>query len=112
MATESGLLAVSVEELAVRGWQDAEAVLKYRDVVRQALVNAVKKTRSYVLRYEYVLDEIYALIRDEDEAWRVDVALYSILILVNLKIGDVAGWSMRAGRPLCVNILNRNVGGR
>jgi hypothetical protein len=80
----------SLEELVKSEWykEEAEVVLKYIDVVKQAIINAVKKARSCVLRYEYIHDEIYNLIEDEDEAWRVENAVYSVLSYV--KIGDIA----------------------
>ena len=98
-------LAVSVEELVASGWlkEDAEVVLKYKDVIKQVLVNAVKKARSCVLRYEYVLDEMYALVRNDDEAWRIDVSLYSILILTNIKIDGVAVYKIYADKSDATN---------
>ena len=82
----------TLEELVTSRWygEDAKVVLKYKDVVKQALVNAVKKVRSCVLRYEYVYDEIYALIEDEDEAWRVENAFYGTLAPGNVKIDNIA----------------------
>jgi hypothetical protein len=83
--------AVPIEELVNNSLykENAEVVLEYKDVVKQALVNAVRKTRSYVLRYEYVYDEIYDLIEDEDEAWTVENAVYGILGGYAVKIDDV-----------------------
>jgi hypothetical protein len=98
-------LAVSVEDLVAseRLREDAEVVLKYKDVIKQALVNAIKKVRSCVLRYEYVLDEIYALVHDDDKAWRIDVSLYSILILTNIKIGGIAVYKIYADKSDATN---------
>jgi hypothetical protein len=81
----------TIEELANNALykEAAEVVLEYKDVVKQALVNVVRKTRSYVLRYEYVYDEIYDLIEDEDEAWTVENAVYGILGGYAVKIDDV-----------------------
>jgi len=67
--------------------EEAEIVLKYKDVVKQALRNAVKNARSCVLRYEYIYDEIHSLIEDEDEAWGVENAAYAVLN--DVKIDDV-----------------------
>ncbi len=103
--SQTAALAVSVEELATSGWlkEDAEVVLKHKDVIKQVLINAVKKARSCVLRYEYVLDEIYALVRDDDEAWLIDVSFYSILILTNIKIDDIAVYKIYADESDATN---------
>lgn len=81
----------TIEELA-NSWlykEEAEIVLKYKDVVKRALINAVKRVRSYVLRYEYVYDEIYDLIKDEDEAWTVENAVYGVIRRDGVKIDDI-----------------------
>jgi len=67
--------------------EDAEIVLKYKDVVKQALINAVKRARSCVLRYEYVYDEIHNIIEDEDEAREVESAAWATLR--DVKIDDI-----------------------
>jgi len=84
----------SLEELATSKWdrEEAEIVLKYKDVVKQALLNAMKRARSCVLRYEYIYKEIYALIEDEDETWRVENAIYAILD--GLKIDDIVAYKI------------------
>ena len=84
-------LAVNIEELAASGWlkEDVETVLRYKDVIKQALRSAVAKARSCVLRYERIADEIYVLMSNDDEAWRTDISFYSILILAHVKIDDV-----------------------
>jgi hypothetical protein len=103
--SQTAALAVSVEELATSGWlkEDAEVVLKYKDVVKQVLINAVKKVHSCVLRYEHILDEIYALVRDDDEAWLIDVSFYSILILTNIKIDSVVAYKIYADESDATN---------
>jgi len=79
------------KEKAKCSWcrEELELLLKYKDVVKQALLNAVKKVRSCVLRYEYIYDEIYALIEDEDETWHVENAFYEVLAGGDVKIDDV-----------------------
>jgi hypothetical protein len=80
----------TLEELATssatfRG--EAEIVLKYKDVVKQTLRNAVRRTRSCVLRYEHIYEEIHNIIEDEDEAWEVENAAYAVLN--DVKIDDI-----------------------
>jgi hypothetical protein len=96
MATESDLLVVSAEELAASKdewlkWA-AEVVLKHMDVVKRALVNAMNKARSCVLRYEYIHNEIYAAIKDQDEALRVDNATH--MIPDRLRIDDIVAYKI------------------
>ncbi len=69
--------------------KELELLLKYRDVVKQALINAVKNVRSCVLRYDYIYDEIYALIEDEDVAWMVENGFYMSLVNGVVKIDDI-----------------------
>ena len=69
--------------------EDFEFLLRYKDVVKQALLNAVRKARSCVLRYEYIYDEIYSLIDDEDVAWHVENAFSMSLIGNGVRIDDV-----------------------
>jgi len=69
--------------------EEFELLLRHKDVVKQALLNAVKKARSCVLRYEYIYDEIYSLIDDEDVAWNVEDAFYLSLVGDGVKIDDV-----------------------
>jgi len=59
-------------------------LLKYKDVVKQALLNAVKRARSCVLYYEYIYDEIHSLIDDEDVASMVENALYGVIYRVKI----------------------------
>jgi hypothetical protein len=69
--------------------EELELLLKYKDVVKQAVLNAIRKTRSCVLRYEYIYDEIYSLIDDEDVARSVENAFYTVLTSGGLRIDDV-----------------------
>ncbi len=69
--------------------EEFEFLLKYRDVVKRALLEAVKSARSCVLRYEYIYDAVYSLIEDEDEAWYVENALYSVITFDGVKIDDI-----------------------
>jgi len=100
MATKTGAERapplVSVEELAASKdeWlrEAAEVVVRHRDTVKQALVNAMNKVRSCVLRYEYIHNEIYAAIKDQDEAWQVDSAVHSILD--RLRIDDIVAYKI------------------
>jgi hypothetical protein len=67
--------------------EELELLLQYKDTIKQALLNAIRRARSCVLRYEYIYDEIYALIEDEDVAWSVENALYGVIGPV--KIDDI-----------------------
>ena len=42
--------------------------MKHKDVVKQVLCNAVEKMRNCVLREENIVEEIYRLMRDDDDA--------------------------------------------
>jgi hypothetical protein len=82
------------KEKARYSWrgEELELLLKYKDVVKQALLNAIRKTRSCVLRYEYIYDEIYALIEDEDVAWNVENALYGVIY--GVRIDDIVTYKI------------------
>ena len=96
MSAVVGATVVTLEEVVKKemskcSWcrEELELLLKYKDVVKQAVLNAIRKTRSCVLRYEYIYDEIYSLIDDEDTAWSVENAFYTVLASDGLKIDDV-----------------------
>jgi len=99
MVTEIGLSyprAVDVDVLAVRLRDDAEDILKHKDAVKQVLRNVVKKMHSCVLREEDIIDEIYRLVRDEDDAWDITVSLHSILAHVDVRIDDIVIYKIYA----------------
>jgi hypothetical protein len=99
MVAEIGLSytrAVDVEVLAGRLQDDAADILRHKDTVRQVLRNVAMRTRSCILREEDIIDEIYRLVRDEDDAWDVHVSLYSILTYVNMRIDDVTVYKIYA----------------
>jgi hypothetical protein len=81
--------------------EELELLLKYKDVVKQALLNAIKKARSYVLRYEYIYDEIYSLIDDEDVAWSVENAFYALCD--GVKIDDVVVYKIYVDEDESIN---------
>jgi hypothetical protein len=88
--TPAALEDVVKKEMSKCSWcrEELELLLKYKDVVKRAVLNAIMKTRSCVLRYEYIYDEIYSLI-DEDVAWSVENAFYTVLASDALRIDDV-----------------------
>jgi hypothetical protein len=58
------------KEMSKCSWcrEELELLLKYKDVVKRALLDAVRRTHSCVLHYGYIYDEIYSLIDDEEVA--------------------------------------------
>jgi hypothetical protein len=69
--------------------EELELLLKYKNIVKQALLNAVRNIRSCVLYYEYVYDEIHSLIDDKDVAWSVENAFYLALVNDGVKIDNI-----------------------
>ena len=82
------------KEKARYPWQseELELLLRYKDVIKQALLNAVKRARSCVLYYEYIYDEIHSLIDDEDVAATVEDTLYGVIY--GVRIGDVVTYKI------------------
>jgi hypothetical protein len=68
---------------------ELETARRHRDVIKQAIINAMKTARSCVLRYEYIYDEIYNLIDDEEEAWRIENGAYDVLSRGAVKIDEI-----------------------
>ena len=91
VATVTALEEVAEKEMSKCSWcrEELELLLKYKDVVKQALLNAIRRTRSCVLYYGYIYDEIYSLIDDEDVAWSVENAFYTLLASDGIKIDGV-----------------------
>ena len=72
--------------------EELELLLRYRDVIKQALLNAVKRARSCVLYYEYIYDEVRSLIGDEDVATMVENALYGVIY--GVRIDDIVTYKI------------------
>jgi hypothetical protein len=81
--------------------EELELLLKYKDVVKRALLNAIKKTRSCVLYYEYIYDEIYSLIDDEDVAWSVENSLYGVIY--GVRVDDVVTYKIYVDEDESIN---------
>jgi hypothetical protein len=72
--------------------KELELLLQYKDTIKQALLNAIRRARSCVLRYEYIYDEIHSLIDDEDVASDVEDALYGVIYRV--RIDDIVTYKI------------------
>jgi len=77
----------TLEELAKRQWWLAENVayvLRYKEVVKRALVNAVERERSCVVRYRYVYEEVLKAPELGADAEEFERLLYPVLNSVKI----------------------------
>jgi len=65
----------------------SQTVEKYKDQIKQAIINAVRLTKSCVLFYSDITMELERLIDDGDEYRRVESALWESID--GLKLGDI-----------------------